>query len=178
MRRRNRFIHSFRGLIGLIGVIGLGNMAFSQDKRAGLKVTNYHIKSDKTNWDGKNAILKLKDNVKITFYLSDQTTAYLTCDEAQENKAQGTGVCVGRSRFEWQDLEILSEKVSWDRVAKVAVFENQGLLNYRKQDNGALVMNFSRGQATLDSQNKIHWDATGANGDWTPTANFKKRKNN
>ena len=139
-------------------------------RKESFKVEHYKIKSkSKSNWDAKTGILKLEDGVVLTLSLADQTTAYLTCDQATENRLEGKGDCWGNSQFTWQDLKINSDHAAWDLVARTANFDNHGVLVQNSFMNGRLDMSFDKSNANSNADtNQIHMDAFQAKGVWTP----------
>ncbi|GEM_PF-5789426 len=137
-------------------------------RKASFQVKHYKIKSKTSDWDSKAGILKLHNDVVLTLSLADQTTAYLTCNEAIENRLEGKGDCWGKSQLTWQDLRVNSDHAAWDLMAKSANFDNNGTLVHNSFMNGQLNMSFDKSNVTSNSNDQMHMEAFKAKGVWNP----------
>ncbi|MBI4668388.1 MAG: hypothetical protein HY747_04245 [Elusimicrobia bacterium] len=135
----------------------------------GFKVKNYHIKSHKSVWDSKTAVLHAEGGVDISLNLQDETTAHILSDSAQENKAEATGSASGNVRALWQDVTILSQEARWNLADQwVKFFGGEGHLTHKNFMAGRLEMEFDVLEDRIDFQDRSFITAAKAKGVWTP----------
>lgn len=138
-----------------------------------LKVKKYDIKSDHSVWDKKTGVLDSKGNVDISLFLEDKTTAHIFCDQAKDNKVEGTGEAKGNVRAFWQDAVVLSDQARWDIVHQEVTFFGQevtapGHLTHRNFIRGLLEMDFTTLEDRWDDERRSRVTAARAKGIWHP----------